>query len=89
MDACPRPEISYPCRVPLKVIGRLGILEPARIAELIQEHLGPQASADQEPTAIHHGAHISYTFWVTLAKETDERPLREAFQRLPGYLLQL
>ncbi len=89
MDACPRPSIEYPCRVPLKVIGRQGVLDPGRVAELILEHLGPQPEADREPTANAIGAYISFTFWVALPDEHAERPLREAFLALPGYVMQL
>ncbi len=89
MDTCPRPEIDYPCRIPLKVIGKEGVLDPVRVAELIQHHLGPQAEDDGQPTAHRKGAYISYTFWVVLPDEGAERPLREAIHALPGCVMQL
>ncbi len=89
MESCPRPEITYPTRVPLKVIGKAGVLEPARVEALILEHLGPQAAGDGIHAAHEHGAYIAYTFWVTLPSEQAERPLREAILALPGYVMQL
>ena len=84
-----RPEIEYPTRVPMKIIGKGGVLDPERVAELIQAHLGPQPEADRAPSARENGAFISYTFWVTLPDEHAERPLREAIHALPGCLMQL
>jgi len=89
MQACSRPEIVFPCRVPLKVIGKIGVLDPALVAELILAHLGPQAEADRMPTVNQKGAYISYTFWVLLPDEQAERPLREAIHGLPGCVMQL
>lgn len=83
------PTIQYPCRVPLKVIGKEGILDPERVALLVREHLGPQPETDREPSAHRKGAYISYTFWVVLPDEGAERPLREAIHALPGCLMQL
>jgi len=89
MDACPRPPIEYPCRVPLKVIGKFRLLQSEQVAEVILEHLGPQPEADQAPSAKLKGTYISYTYWVTLPDEHAERPLREAIMALPGYVMQL
>ena len=89
MTTCPRPVIEYPCRVPLKVIGRQGLMDPLALAALILVHLGPQAEADLEAKANPHGAYIAFTFWVVLPSEDVERPLREAFLALPGYVMQL
>lgn len=84
-----RPKITYPIRVPFKVIGRLGVLNPEQVLELIYAHLGPQAEGDRLPTAHRKGAYISYTFWVVLPDEGAERPLREAIHALPGCVMQL
>jgi len=89
MGACSRPVVTYPCRIPLKVIGKDGVLDPMRVAELIQHRLGPQAEGDRQPSAHRKGAYISYTFWVVLPDEGAERPLREAIHALPGCLMQL
>ncbi len=83
------PQVDYPCRVPLKVIGKADLLDPERVAALILERLGPQPEADRAPTANRKGAFISYTFWVTLPDEEAERPLREAIHALPGCVMQL
>ena len=82
-------KLTFPCRVPLKVIGKEGVLDAARIAELIRQHLGLQAEGDREPSAHRKGAYISYTFWVVLPDEGAERPLREAIHALPGCVMQL
>ena len=84
-----RPEIEYPTRVPMKIIGKRGVLDPERVAELILVHLGPQPEEDRAFAARENGAFISYTFWVTLPDEHAERPLREAIHALPGCLMQL
>ena len=73
-----RPEITYPCRVPMKVIGRQEELRPDMVIELILAHLGPQAQGDEQHQANCKGAFISYTFWVTLPHDQAETPLREA-----------
>ncbi len=82
-------KLTFPCRVPLKVIGKEGVLDPVRVEELIRQHLGPQAEGDRLPTAHRKGAYISYTFWVVLPDEGAERPLREAIHALPGCVMQL
>ena len=84
-----RPEISYPTRVPLKVLGRRGELQPEMAAALILEHLGPQPEGDLQHQTACKGPYLSLTFWVTLQNADQERPLREAFQKLPGYVMQL
>ena len=48
MEEAPRrPEITYPARVPMKIIGRLEELRPDMVMELILAHLGPQAEGDE------------------------------------------
>jgi putative lipoic acid-binding regulatory protein len=88
-EACRRPEISYPFRVPMKVIGRLEELRPDMVMDLILQHLGPQAEGDENHQANCKGAFVSYTFWVTLPDDQAEKPLREAIQKLPGVVMQL
>jgi putative lipoic acid-binding regulatory protein len=83
-----RPDITYPTRVPLKVIGRLEELRAEMVMALIAEHLGPQ-EGDGDHQANCKGAYISYTFWVVLPHEHAERPLREAIAKLPGHVMQL
>jgi len=82
-------KLVFPCRVPLKIIGKEGVLDAVRVAELISQHLGPQAQGDRLPSAHSKGAYISYTFWVVLPDEDAERPLREAIHALPGCVMQL
>ena len=90
MDAASRrPEVTYPARIPLKVIGRMEELRPDMVMELILAHLGPQAEGDEQHQANCKGAFISYTFWVTLPHGQAEAPLREAIQKLPGVVMQL
>ena len=90
MDAaCRRPEVTYPHRIPLKVIGRQEELRPDMVMDLILAHLGPQPDGDSSHQANCKGAFISYTFWVTLPHGQAETPLREAIQRLPGVVMQL
>lgn len=89
MDACSRPEVEYPCRVPMKIIGRMGVLDPAQVEILVMKHLGPQLEGDRGYSANQKGAFISYTFWVTLPNAEAERPLREAIHALPGCMMQL
>ena len=84
-----RAEVAFPTRVPLKIIGRLGELQPDMVAALILEHLGPQAEGDQRHHANCKGDYLSLTFWVVLQNAEQELPLREAFQKLPGYVMQL
>lgn len=88
-ESCRRPEITYPFRVPMKVIGRLEELRPEMVMDVILAHLGPQAEGDERHQANCKGAFISYTFWVTLPHDQAETPLREAIQRLPGVVMQL
>jgi len=89
MQEGPRLEVTYPCRVPIKVIGKIGVLDPTRVAEVIESFLGPLPPDDRSPAANQKGTYISYTFWVVLPDEGLERPLREAIQVLPGYVMQL
>lgn len=88
MSSCEKPHVDYPCRVPLKIFGRENVLAPEAVAELILRHLGPQLLADQIYTTKRKGAYLSFTFWVTLPNSDAERPLREAIQQLPGYVMQ-
>jgi putative lipoic acid-binding regulatory protein len=89
MEACRRPDITYPFRVPMKIIGRQEELRPDMVMELIVAHLGPQPEGDERHQANCKGAFISYTFWVTLPHDQAETPLREAIQKLPGVVMQL
>jgi putative lipoic acid-binding regulatory protein len=88
-EACRRPEITYPSRVPMKIIGRQEELRPDMVMELIVAHLGAQPEGDEQHQANCKGAFISYTFWITLPHDQAEAPLREAIQRLPGVVMQL
>jgi len=88
-ESCRRPEITYPFRVPMKIIGRQEELRPDMVMELILAHLGPQPEGDEQHQANCKGAFISYTFWVTLPDDKAETPLREAIQKLPGVVMQL
>lgn len=89
MDECRRPQIDYPTRVPIKVIGNAEQLKPEMIVQVILAHLGPQPEADQQHTVTCKGAWASYTFWITLPDEHAEKPLREALSKLPGVVTQL
>ena len=90
MEEAPRrPEITYPTRVPMKIIGRQEELRPDMVMELILAHLGPQVEGDEQHQANCKGAFISYTFWITLPHDQAEKPLREAIQKLPGVVMQL
>ena len=80
---------TYPQRVPLKVIGRMEELRAEMVFGLIVEYLGPQPEGDHAHRPHCKGAFISYTFWITLQAEQQERPLREAIAKLPGYVMQL
>lgn len=88
-EACRRPEIVFPTRVPMKIIGRQEELRPDMVMELILAHLGPQPEGDEQHQSNCKGAFISYTFWITLPDANAETPLREAIQRLPGVVMQL
>ena len=88
-ESCRRPEITYPFRVPMKIIGRQEELRPDMVMELILAHLGPQPEGDEQHQANCKGAFISYTFWITLPHDQAEKPLREAIQKLPGVVMQL
>ena len=86
--------MTYPTRVPMKIIGRAAELKPDAIAALIYQHLrtAPLPSAWREELQFSErpkGAWISYTFWIVLPDEQAERPLREAIQGLPGVVMQL
>ena len=83
------PAQDFPQRVPLKIIGRGAEMDPARMASLIQDHLGPQPEADRAHGTNRKGAYTSFTFWVTLPDDRAEAPLRAALQGLPGVVMQL
>nr|WP_320133043.1 DUF493 family protein [uncultured Holophaga sp.] len=89
MESCPRPQIDYPTRVPLKVVGLAEGLDPAAVAGLIAELLPPQPQGDRVPESRRNGKYISYTFWITLEAEGQELPLRKALTGLSGYVMQL
>lgn len=89
MADCPAPFQTWPQRVPLKVIGRLGELQADMVAAAIRAHLGPQGDDEAASGCNCKGAFVSHTFWVTLPDEASELPLREALTRLPGYIQQL
>jgi len=78
---------NYPQRVPIKVIGRDGIMDYSAIVSIIQEQLGEQDRADWHSNR--NGPYISHTFWVVLPDEHAEAPLRVAIHALPGVLMQL
>ena len=80
---------DFPQRVPLKIIGRGAEMDPAHMARLIEEHLGPQPEADRAHGMNMRGAYTSFTFWVTLPHAEAEAPLRVALQQLPGVVMQL
>jgi putative lipoic acid-binding regulatory protein len=84
-----RPAPTFPQRVPLKIIGRGAEMDPARIADLIRQHLGPQPAADLAHGTNQRGAYTSFTFWVTQPDAEAERPLRAAIQALEGVVMQL
>ena len=88
-EACRRPVITYPTRVPMKIIGRQEELRPDMVMAVILAHLGPQADGDEQHSANCKGAFISYTFYITLPHDQAETPLREAIQKLPGVVMQL
>ncbi|MBI4911322.1 MAG: hypothetical protein HY823_01155 [Acidobacteria bacterium] len=89
MDACPRPDQTWPQSVPLKIIGRREELLPEMIAELLRLHLGPGDHGEGRHQANCRGPYVSFTFWVTLPDPASELTLREGFTKLPGYVMQL
>ena len=89
MESCRRPEVVYPCRVPMKVFGHLETLRAEALAEVIHAHLGQGAEEPAARTEQRKGAWISYTFWIVLPDEHAERPLRESIQKLAGVVMQL
>ncbi len=94
VSECQRPLVTYPTRVPMKIIGRAMELKPQEIADLIFQHLrlmpAPSSWREELQFSEHlKGAWISYTFWVILPDEYVEKPLREAIQLLPGVVTQL
>jgi hypothetical protein len=84
-----RPAPTFPQRVPLKIIGRGAEMDPALIAALILQHLGPQPGADRAHGTNQRGAYTSLTFWVTLPDPGAELALRSAIQALKGVVMQL
>lgn len=89
MEAPSRPTLTFPARVPLKVIGRMEELRADMVFDLITRHLGPQPEGDHAHQANCKGAFISHTFWITIQADHEEKPLREAIAKLPGYVMQL
>lgn len=89
MDSCPTPEQSWPQRVPLKVMGRMGELRPEMVADLILAQLGPQGDDQAAAQTNCKGSFVSYTFWITLPDAEAELRLRESLTKLPGYAMQL
>ena len=86
--------MTYPARVPMKIIGRTGELKPDAVAALIFRNLRstplpPAWEQELQFAEQPKGKWISYTYWVVLPDEHAERPLREAIQRLPGVVMQL
>lgn len=86
--------MTYPTCVPLKIIGNAAEMKPDIIAAVIFQHVSkislPEAWRDVlQFSEREKGPWISYTFWVTLADEHAETPLREAIQKVPGVVMQL
>jgi hypothetical protein len=81
------PGTSYPQRVPIKIIGRDGILDHSAIASIIAEQLGEQDRREWHSNR--KGPYVSHTFWVVLPDECAEAPLRGAIHALPGVIMQL
>jgi len=91
-----KPDITYPTRVPLKIIGSAQELRAEAIAAIICAHTrGTDAALPLEwPEELEYSSHakgawISHTFWIILPDEHFEKPLREAIQKLPGVVMQL
>jgi putative lipoic acid-binding regulatory protein len=81
------PDGGFPMRVPIKVIGHEGALDPSLMAAIILDQLGEQ---DRDGWHVNKkGAYISYTYWVTLPDEHAEQRLRSALHALPGVVMQL
>lgn len=80
---------DFPVRVPLKIMGFSGVLDPEAVGKAIAGVLGPQPEEDRNPGTRGHGKYTSYTFWVTLQAEGQEAALRQAISLLPGYAAQL
>ncbi|MDR0498234.1 MAG: DUF493 domain-containing protein [Holophagales bacterium] len=78
---------TFPQRVPLKIIGREGVLDVSAIASIILEQLGEQDKTDWHSNK--KGTYISYTFWVVLPDNHSEERLRKAIHALPGIVMQL
>jgi len=78
---------TLPQRVPIKIIGRDGVLDHAAITSIILGQLGEQDRTDWHSNR--KGAYVSHTFWVVLPNEHAEEPLRRAIHTLPGVIMQL
>jgi len=78
---------SFPQRVPIKIIGRDGILDHSAITSIILAHLGEQDTSEWHSNK--KGVYICYTFWVVLPDEHAEEPLRKSIHALPGVVMQL
>ena len=77
----------FPQKIPLKVIGRQGTLDPLAIRAVITKHLGEQEKSDWQTKK--RGEYISFTFWVVLPNANAEEPMRKAIHALPGVVMQL
>ena len=86
-SAPPTIKPTFSERVPIKVIGREGILDPSAISAIILEHLGEIDEAGWHSKK--KGEYVSYTFRVALPNEHAEEPLRKAIHALPGVVMQL
>ena len=89
MSSASQPVQEFPQRVPIKIIGRGAEMDPAQMAALIEQQLGPQCQADRAHTTNQKGPYTSFTFWVTLPDQQAEPALRSALQSLPGVVMQL
>jgi len=81
--------IDNPLLIPIKVMGRSDILKADMIEALISDILGAHAHHAHRYAVACKGQYISHTFWVLLQDANQEKPLREAIAKLPGYELQL
>ena len=81
--------IDDPLLIPIKVMGHSKTLKADMIEGLISKMLGPQAHHSHRYAVACKGQYVSHTFWVSLEDADQEKPLREAISKLPGYELQL
>ncbi len=81
--------VDDPLLIPIKVMGRSEILKADMIEDLILKILGARANHSHRYAIVCKGKYVSHTFWVSLKNAEQEKPLREAISKLPGYELQL